>query len=137
MEYDLNRCLPMASSYTPFGLSTHEHLLPGGRFPDDKPYVKKESCGSACMCKKCCALQESFHSAQIEQAKAARKSWEEAEKAAFKSQELQKGKIEDSKRIARLEKQVAELQKRVSELQTLPASPPNEKRSYIIRGILY
>jgi uncharacterized coiled-coil protein SlyX len=153
----------MESSYIPFGLSTHEHLLPGGRFPDEKPYVKQETCGPACVCKKCCALQESFHSAQIEQAKATRKSWEEAEKAAFKRQEAQKEKAEDSKKIARLETmiaeqqnclseckhasvknykkiarleiQIAELQKRVSELE--PSASPEVKRSYMIRGILY
>lgn len=126
----------MASSYTPFGLSIHEHLLPGGRFPEEKPYVKQETCRPACVCKKCCALQESFHSAQIEQAKAARKSWEEAEKVALKRQEAQKVKVDDSKRIARLETQIAELQKRVSELQP-PTSLPQVKRSYMIRGILY
>ena len=133
--------------------------------------MKQETCGAACVCKKCCSIQESFHSAQIEQAKAARKSWEEAEKAAFKRQEAQKTKMDDSKRIARLETQIAvlerqiaeqqnylsevkrvaikdyrriarletqiaELQKRVSELQP-SASPPQVKRPYMIRGILY
>jgi len=153
----------MASSYTPFGLSIHEHILPGGRFPEEKPYVKQDTCGSACVCKKCCAVQESFHSAQIEQAKAARKSWEEAEKAALKRQEAQKAKLDDSKKnaaletmiaeqqnclseckhasvknykkIARLEIQISELQKRVSELE--PSASPEVKRPYMIRGILY
>ena len=131
----------MASSYIPFGSSTHEHLLPGGRLPEDTPYVKQETCVPACVCKKCCSIQESFHSAQIEQAKAARKSWEEAEKAAFKRNELQRAEElkqtwKDSKKIARLEIQIAELQKRVSQLEP-PVSPPQVKRPYMIRGILY
>jgi len=149
----------MASSYTPFGLSTHES------------YGKLESCGRRCICEKCCA--------KIEQKIDAKKSWEEAEHRHFKlkSDQLkraqeEKATIEDSKRISKLKTVIAELQnclsevkrmrihdykrianyetqiaeytieiaelkKRVSELQLPSASPPHEKRSYMIRGILY
>jgi len=133
------RIMTSYGSYVPGG-RTPNHLLPGGIFPEDKPYVKQETCGSACVCKKCCSLQESFHSAQIEQAKAARKSWEEAGRVAIKREEvrradMQRKKMEDSEKIARLEKEVAELRSIVNTLQDQIKTSITP--SYSIRGKIY